>query len=606
MKRLRFPIRLKIMVSLLLAITAVVSVISFAMASFFHEDKQSYMKDWISIAAMSTAEECRALLTKYTKDLRTLSAIMLDEELAQDSQERLLQDVFDGFPELVDITIYREGEEVRFANDQRALEAAGLERQGLLAQRQRHPLPLERILGGEVYVANSSVSEELPSFTIAFGRPAQDAAPPAVVAAVVRADELLRLGARFRVFEVSIVGADGTLLAHPDLRRVTGRSLADTRPESAEPGGQNQASVTVQLTRDGVEMLGGYADVDFGGVTTAVHVHKSAAHLASRDLIYRLLWVGSLLLVAAAVAGRFSAQRITRPVEHLSRATRKIGRGDFEIRVDVESRDEIGALAGSFNQMASELKTREEALEEAQAQLVQSEKLAAFGQLGAGIAHEVKNPLAGILGCAQLTLMDLSDVETVRTNVELIEKETDRCKKIIDNLLKFARQGKSILGPTPINDVVRDSVAIVNHQLELQNVKLRTALDDGLPLVRGNANQLQQVLMNLMMNAQQAMEGEQGTVTVRTRRQDDRTIVVEVQDNGPGMTPEVRDRLFEPFFTTKPTGKGTGLGLSVSYGIIKDHAGEIAVDSEPGEGATFIISLPALPEGEGQPATVTS
>jgi len=303
--------------------------------------------------------------------------------------------------------------------------------------------------------------------------------------------------------------------------------------------------------------------------------------------------VGVVLLKKKAVGGRLWARRITRPVERLSDATREIAKGDFEFQVDVQGRDEIGALAGSFNQMASELKTREERLEEANAQLIQSEKLAAFGQLGAGIAHEVKNPLAGILGCAQLSLMEIEEDTPVYQNVKLIEKETERCKTIIENLLKFARQEKAIFEPTDINAVVTDAGAIVNHQLEVNQVKLIQDLSDKLPTIRGNANQLQQVFMNLFMNAQHAMEGEPGTVTVKTRRTPDERIEIVVSDTGPGIPAEIQSKLFEPFFTTKPTGEGTGLGLSVSFGIVQDHEGKIEVDSEPGEGATFRISLPA-------------
>jgi signal transduction histidine kinase len=244
--------------------------------------------------------------------------------------------------------------------------------------------------------------------------------------------------------------------------------------------------------------------------------------------------------------------------------------------------------------MASELRARDTALAVAHAQLVQSEKMAAFGQLGAGIAHEIKNPLTGISGCAQLALMQTEAGTPVHKNLDIIQRETERCRTIIENLLRFARQERSILVPTDVNEVVAASIAIVQHQLEINEIHLRERLALSLPRVRGNANQLQQVLMNLMINAQQAMEGRTGEVTVATRGAVDGAVEIVVSDNGPGMTPEVQAKVFEPFFTTKPTGQGTGLGLSVSFGIVEDHGGEIAVDSAPGRGATFTIRLPAL------------
>jgi signal transduction histidine kinase len=178
----------------------------------------------------------------------------------------------------------------------------------------------------------------------------------------------------------------------------------------------------------------------------------------------------------------------------------------------------------------------------------------------------------------------------------MIEKESKRCKMIIENLLKFARQEKALMGPVDVNQVVQDAVAIVNHQLELNRVTVHLDLQETLPQIEGNANQLQQVLMNLMINAQQAMEGAPGSVTVSSVRLPSGNVEIRVVDTGPGMSEEVRRKLFEPFYTTKPAGKGTGLGLSVSYGIIEEHKGSIAVDSRPGAGATFIIELPAIPE----------
>jgi signal transduction histidine kinase len=289
------------------------------------------------------------------------------------------------------------------------------------------------------------------------------------------------------------------------------------------------------------------------------------------------------------------SRTITRPVERLVQATQRVGRGDFDIQVQVTSADEIGTLSTSFNRMAGELRAREGALQEAQKQLIQSEKMAAFGQLGAGVAHEVKNPLAGILACAQLSLRKVENGTSVHRNLTLIEKETKRCKNIVENLLRFARQEKAVLESTEVDPMLDDAVAIVNHQLELNKVKVVVEREEGLPRIRANANQLQQVLINLMMNAQQAMGEKGGTVRVGARRTADGDVEVSVRDDGPGIPSEIQAKIFEPFFTTKPGGKGTGLGLSVSYGIVKDHGGEIALDSAPGEGACFRITIPAMP-----------
>ena len=221
-------------------------------------------------------------------------------------------------------------------------------------------------------------------------------------------------------------------------------------------------------------------------------------------------------------------------------------------------------------------------------------KMGAFGQMSAGIAHEVKNPLAGILGYAQLSKRKLDEENPARKYLDIIEKETKRCKEIIENLMKFARQESSTFEPFVVNQAVRDAIALVDHQVSINGVKIERniAEDAAMPTVVGNANQIQQVLTNLMLNAQHAME-EGGTLTITTSANGGDHALIEVADTGSGIEKEHLEKIFEPFFTTKEAGKGTGLGLAVSYGIIRDHKGDIKVDSEVGKGTTFKIMLPS-------------
>lgn len=586
----RFPIRLKVMISLLCGITAVVSVITFTMANFFHEDKRAYINDWISIATRSTASECGTLFARYSEQLQLASSILLAREIDDERRAELLQQIFDNIPALVDLQIYRDGVAIEAATDAADLELAGLDIERLHAYREANPLPMEQILGGEAFVRGSELSASLPMFTMAI---AADPAPrdeALAIVATLRSDALRPVGRNFRVFEIGLHDRDGRPLADVGSRFAWERMRAQVHGEGMD--GVEAGSATEYLDDQGVAMIGASAEVGFGGLVAAAQIPKAAANLASRDMLWRLVWLALALLFAAAIVGRFFARRLVRPVEHLSNAARRIGQGSFDVAITVESRDEIGALAGSFNQMVGELKQRDDELEVAHAQLVHSEKMAAFGQLGAGIAHEVKNPLAGILGCAQLSLMEVEPGTPLHRNLEIIEKETGRCRTIIDNLMRFARQEKALLEPTEINRVVEDVCAIVNHQLEIEQVKIVKHLDDEIPKILASANQLQQVLMNLMINAQQAMSGRPGVVEVETRKIDSGTIEVSVRDTGPGIPEEIRGKLFEPFFTTKPTGQGTGLGLSVSFGIIQDHHGKIEVESEVGTGTLFKIRLP--------------
>jgi len=586
----RFPIRLKVMISLLCGITAVLSVITFTMANYFHDDKRAYVNDWISIATRSTAAECGALFGRYTEQLELASSILLAQEMEPASRADLLQQIFDNIPGLVALQLYRDGVAIESAIDASDLDLVGLTVDDVRAYGEAHPLPLERILEGEEFVRPSALSSQLPMFTMSIRAELAESAEPIVIAAMVRSDVLSGVGRNFRVFEVSLHDRDGKPLG------AEGEVLSRQRMHAGEgdggAAGIGGGLTTEYLDDQGEAMIGAFADVGFGGLVAAAEIPMAAANLASRDMLWRLVWLALGLLFAAAIVGRFFARRLVRPVERLSNATRKIGQGSFDVTLDVESSDEIGALAGSFNQMVGELKQRDDELEVAHGQLVQSEKMAAFGQLGAGIAHEVKNPLAGILGCAQLSLMEVESGTSLHKNLEIIEKETGRCRTIIDNLMKFARQEKALLEPTEINRVVDDACAIITHQLEIEQVKIIKELDAEIPEILASSNQLQQVLMNLMINAQQAMEGEPGVVRIGTKRLDDRTVQVTVRDNGPGIPSEIRGKLFEPFFTTKPTGQGTGLGLSVSFGIIQDHHGDIEVESEVGTGTEFKIRLP--------------
>jgi signal transduction histidine kinase len=216
--------------------------------------------------------------------------------------------------------------------------------------------------------------------------------------------------------------------------------------------------------------------------------------------------------------------------------------------------------------------------------------MAAFGQLGAGIAHEVKNPLAGILGYAQLALRKVGKDDSAHQHLQIIEKEAKRCKTIIESLLRFARQEPTDYAPVDLTRVAEEAIAIVDHQLAIHRVTIEKQLSP-VPMIMGAGNQLQQVLMNLLINAQQAMEPGGGTVRVSTGVAGG-AVELRVSDTGPGIEPEVRSKIFEPFFTTKPAGKGTGLGLSVTYGIVHDHRGEIRLADEPGRGATFVVTFP--------------
>ncbi len=585
-------IRFKIMIALLFVVTAVVSIITYTMANMFHADKQRYLSDVTALAASHAAENADIVVDGYQNRLLTCGRIYEAPDLAPAARQHLLRVMVADFPALISLSVWRDGREVASLHDGAALAAGGLTREDFAALLAAHPVPLDSLTEGRPRLESFAVSARLPALRMATSMRTAPGQPPLALVAVLRRDDLQQLTGTMKAFSLALFDDQRRLVAQGGMDRAVIHDLSRELPELE---GRVLAQARA-LRLGGVELIGSFAPSATGRLTAVALVPRSAAYFASRELLGHLIVVALLLLGAAALAGLLWSTTLTRSLSRLMEAARAVGQGRFSVQVDVRSRDEIGTLAGSFNSMASELHARETALKQAQAQLIQSEKLAAFGQLGAGIAHEVKNPLAGIQGVVQLSLRQCEAGTPLQQALQMIEKETKRCRVIIDNLLKFARQEKVIHVPTSIDAVIADAAAIMRHQLELKNVKLETAVDAGLPTVSGSANQLQQVLMNLILNGQQAMAGQPGRVAVAARLAAPDRLEIRVQDDGPGIPKEIQHRIFEPFYSTKPTGQGTGLGLSVSFGIVKDHGGQIAVESEPGAGTCFVITLPVPPQ----------
>ncbi len=365
--------------------------------------------------------------------------------------------------------------------------------------------------------------------------------------------------------------------------------------------------------------------------TIAIYLSLEQVNESIADASTVAIQITLAVLLLAMILMALFVRIITDPVQELVDVTNRVSRGDLTQRVAIEQGDEIGQLAHTFNQMIESLQQsrqeiedynrnleamiveRTEELEQTQAQLVQSEKMSAIGQLAAGVAHELNNPLGGILGFAQFTLEKLNktpvektgqkEIEAYKRYLTDIEAQARRCKTIVQNLLRFSRSSKtSDFDMVNLNNVVKDTCTFVEHQLSMNQIELTLELDEHLPEIKGNAGQLQQVITNLVINAMHASPADSsirvcsGPITSESTGKP--AVAVKVIDQGVGIPPENLDKLFEPFFTTKEVGKGTGLGLSVSYGIMRDHNGEILVDSTPGMGTTFTVILPVQNRAE--------
>ena len=329
----------------------------------------------------------------------------------------------------------------------------------------------------------------------------------------------------------------------------------------------------------------------------------------------------ALVVVAVAIAvGTLLDRLIYRPLGDLDQGARKIAGGELDHRIPVRQPDEFGRVAESFNHMGAALEVsmkeltdlvqtledkvteRTAALERAQAEVAQGEKLAAVGLLASGIAHELNNPLTGVLTFTSLLRKKMPEGSLDAEDLDLVIRETKRCAGIIRRLLDFAREKVHSSGWFDLNQVLADTVRFVDRPAHLQDIRIVTELDQALPKVWGDVDLIKQVVLNILVNATQAI-GENGQIVVRSAQvqapdaahpQGPAVPMVEfsIRDNGSGIPEGHLKRIFDPFFTTKEVGKGTGLGLSVSYGIVKAHGGTIHVDSTVGEGSTFSVHLP--------------
>jgi len=294
------------------------------------------------------------------------------------------------------------------------------------------------------------------------------------------------------------------------------------------------------------------------------------------------------------------ARRISVPVRKLASAAREVAQGNLETKVEIVSGDELGELAEAFNVMATALKERDERLKDyTTKRIIETERLALIGQLSANVAHELNNPLQGIVTYSHLLLERLPCEDSTTASIRKIVAQADRCREIIRGLLDFSRQRKPDKTVCSLNSVLLDCLSLVENQASFHNITIEKDLQADLPTAVIDPSQIERVIMNMIINASEAMEAG-GRLRIATRH-DPRLhqIEVEFSDTGHGIPQEHLDKIFDPFFTTKEVGHGTGLGLAISYGIVREHHGTISVESEVGKGTTFLIRLPMSAEEEG-------
>ncbi len=373
--------------------------------------------------------------------------------------------------------------------------------------------------------------------------------------------------------------------------------------------------------------------------TANCHQHsKSMSVLGVLDIVYSLddidrkmrtsaitmvaLSLGFIVIAALSV-GFFVHRLVYVPLRDLETGARRLATGNLEQTIPVRSEDEFGQLAASFNAMTVALRNSQSELREwghtleqkvakrtqelriAEAETVRTEKLASVGLLAAGIAHELNNPLTGVLTFTSLLRQKMTAGSADAEDLDLVIRETKRCATIIRRLLDFAREKAPEKKFTDLNQVIEDTARIIERPASFRDIEIALDLDRNLPVVWVDADLIKQVMMNMLVNAQHAIEQE-GSITVRSRRfaqpkspepgmEPVPMVEISIIDTGCGIPEKNLKRIFDPFFTSKEVGKGTGLGLSVSHGIVKAHGGTIEVESTVGKGSIFRVYLPLEP-----------
>lgn len=315
-----------------------------------------------------------------------------------------------------------------------------------------------------------------------------------------------------------------------------------------------------------------------------------------RDIKWNTIWVNmgitGLGMVIAFIISFYLGNTIIKRIRMLKEAAEAIAAGNLDYKLSPDKISGFDMLDEAFNYMSTSLRDHDEKLHKAHQQLARTERLTALGEMAAGVAHEINNPLGGILLYSNLVLEDIPDDSPARENMQKIIYQTNRCKGIVQNLLDFARTPTGDMLPLKINNVITTSLNLVKDQAMFHGIEIKTDLAENLPEMIGDRARLEDAFLNLFINAADAMKGK-GKLTITTVLSSNNSVKILVSDTGKGIDKEHLPHIFEPFFTTKEPGKGTGLGLSIVYGIIRKHNGIIDAESEPGRGTTFVIFLPA-------------
>lgn len=369
---------------------------------------------------------------------------------------------------------------------------------------------------------------------------------------------------------------------------------SSVRESFVDPG--SESFVTKCLNKSGVELYCGFAPIEKSSFYAIEALPRSSRIQILIAQMRKLIPTFLGLLALAGFAALLVTFYLLGPLRAITAATRAFSRGHTDLTaLPLNRSDEIGQLARSFKDMVTELKNREKNLTKAGLKLAHQARLASIGQMGASVAHEVKNPLTSMMGYASYLASKISDPQ-LKEAAEIIQKESERCGQILTQMLRFSRNDSNDFKVFAINEVIESAKLLIMAELKSARMSLKVDYLSH-PIVRGNPQQIQQVILNILMNAIQACRPlidvkPQASELLLSVTEEGSRVNIKLIDSGPGMTSDIQMRLFEPFFTTKERGAGTGLGLSVALEILQTHGGDLRFESQEGVGSAFWIELP--------------
>ncbi len=593
---MRLSIRTQIVALIAALLIGATSAYLYLAANLVTQDKVATLFDLSSRLALTLSDQLSSSTLSLVEKLLFFGAEQAD---ANDASHRHATALFASDADVLALEVWQRSDGDDFRRTYRYVDAARLASINLAPgeldeSRRLNPLSFPVLMDERVLLENVSVPPDVALLRVA----AMSGDGRRAVVAELRPDLLLKTFSGATDSAAYLLGylvdGRGRVVVHPDPAKVIHRADLSQSPVVRDALGANVRRGAREFTAEGRDLLASYAQLSLGRLAVVVEAPKAEALKASAELARRSLLLALGVISLALLASLYFSRRLTAPLRRLEQTMARVSRGEFGVEVPITSRNEIGAVGAAFNKMSRELSERETQLVQKNEQLIQSAKLSAVGELAAGLAHEVKNPMTGIVGFAQLGRSTQSLTEA-HEYFGRIEQDSQRANSILQNLLSFARPSEVTHEKLDPNAVVEGGLTLAAHQLKVGGVRIDKELSSPLPLIEGNQNQLQQVLLNLFINAGQAMEGvEDKRLVVRTRSDGNGAVLIEVKDTGVGMSEEVRQRIFAPFFTTKPRGKGTGLGLSVSQSIVAQHKGELLVESAPGQGSTFTLRLPVV------------